>query len=186
MTSLPTGWPGRALALSLACLALGTVYVTLVVPLLDLYSERAMRLDASRLLLQKLNAAAGELPALRARVAELTATVHNEKLTLEGGSDGVASAVLQGHIEELAAVAGVTIRSTESLATEAHSAYRRLGLRLSLSGPYDSLVKLLAEIEEATPPLLVDNLQIRSILQRPGFAPTSSLDASLDVYGLRI
>jgi hypothetical protein len=37
----------------------------------------------------------------------------------------------------------------------------------------------------ATPPLVIDNLQIRGVLRRPGTAAVSTLDAGLDVYGFR-
>jgi hypothetical protein len=41
--------------------------------------------------------------------------------------------------------------------------YRRIGLRYAVSGPYETLVKFLARLEMATPPLGIDNLQIRRI-----------------------
>ena len=62
-----------------------------------------------------------------------------------------------------------------------------------LSGPYETLVRLLAKLEAATPPLVVDNLHIQGGSARrpaagspatPGPA-TPALDAGLDVYGFR-
>jgi len=141
--SLTTGYQGRLLALLLLLLALGVVYLVVAAPLLELYAGRAAVLENRRMLVPRLKAAADELPELRASVAELRATAGARKVTLEGSSDAIASANLQSHIEELAASVGVTIGSTESLPVEVRGGYRAIGLRYTLSGPYETLVKLL-------------------------------------------
>ena len=79
----------------------------------------------------------------------------------------------------------MTIGSTESLPVEVRGDYRRIGLRYAVSGPYETLVKFLAKLEAATPPLVIDNLQIHGVLRRPGTPAASTLDAGLDVYGFR-
>src|SRR5260370_31451187 len=137
------------------------------------------------MLLPRLKALAAELPELRMRAAELHDTVRARKVMLDGASDAIASASLQSRIEELAASVGATIGSVESLPAEARAGYRRVGLRYVLSGPYESLVKLLAKLEAATPPLVIDNLHIHGVLRRPGTPAAAGLDAGLAVYGLR-
>jgi general secretion pathway protein M len=133
----------------------------------------------------RLKAAADELPELRARVADLRTTAGTAKVTLEGSSDAIASANLQSHIAELAASVGVTVGSTESLPVETRGGYRRIGLRYTLSGPYETLLTFVAKLEAATPPLVVENLHIHGVLRRPGTPAASALDAGLDVYGFR-
>jgi hypothetical protein len=182
---LPTGWQGRLLALSLLLVTLGGAYLLVVSPLLDLYEERAALLEDRRLLLPRLRATADELPALRDRVEQQRAAAGNRKITLEGASDAIAAATLQSRIEELATSVGVTIGSTESLPVEARSGYRRIGLRYVLSGQYETLVKFLAKLEFATPPLVIDNLHIHGVLRRPGTPAASGLDAGLDVDAYR-
>jgi general secretion pathway protein M len=187
---MPTGQRGRLLALSLVLLLLGGLYFLAVAPLVDLYRGREAGLENGRMVLPHLQAAAAALPALRAQVAELRAAARTRKVTLDGASDAIASANLQSRIEGFAVSLGATIGSTESLPSETTDGYRRIGLRFALNGPYDTLVKLLAKIEEATPPLIVDNLQVHGVLRRPGLPPGPgsdlSLDAGLDVYGFRI
>ena len=183
--TLPTGRRGQLLALSLLLVALGCVYLLVVSPVLNLYSERAAMLEDRRMLLPRLRATAAELPALRTRVEELRAAAGTRKVTLDGASDALAAAALQSRIEELAASVGATIGSTESLPVETRSGYRRIGLRYVLSGPYETLVKFLAKLEAATPPLVIDNLHIHGVLRRPGTAAAAGLDAGLDVYGYR-
>jgi general secretion pathway protein M len=182
---MPTGRRGRLLALSLIFVALGGAYLVLVSPLLDLYADRAAVLENRRMLLPRLQAAADELPGLGTRVEQLRAAAGSRKITLEGASDAIAAAALQSRIEELAASVGATIGSTESLPAEARSGYRRIGLRYVLSGPYETLVKFLAKLDAATPPLVIDNLHIHGVLRRPGTPAAAGLDAGLDVYGYR-
>jgi hypothetical protein len=173
------------LALSLLLVTLGAAYLLAVSPLLDLYADRAALLEDRRLLLPRLRAAADELPALRERVEQLRNAAGSRKITLEGASDAIAAATLQSRIEELATSVGATIGSTESLPVEARSGYRRIGLRYVLSGQYETLVKFLAKLESATPPLVIDNLHIHGVLRRPGTPAAAGLDAGLDVYAYR-
>jgi general secretion pathway protein M len=183
--SLPTGRQGQLLALLLLIVALGGIYLLAAAPLLDFYAGRAAVLEDARMLVPRLKAAADELPVLRARVAELRARAGTRNVTLEGASDAIASANLQSHIAELAASVGVTIGSTESLPAEVRGGYRRIGLKYALSGQYETFVQFLAKLEAATPPLVIDNLQIHGVLRRPGAPAASGLDAGLDVYGFR-
>jgi hypothetical protein len=185
LAALPTGRQGQLLALALLLAALRAIYLFVAAPLLEFYAERAAAVENARMLVPRLKAAADELPGLRSRAAELRATASTHKVTLDGSSDAIASANLQSHIAELAASAGVTIGSTESLPAEVRGGYRRIGLRYALSGPYEVLVKFLAKLEAATPPLVIDNLQIHGVMRRPGTPAASALDAGLDVYGFR-
>jgi general secretion pathway protein M len=182
--ALPTGRQGQLLALALLLAAVGAIYLFAAAPLLELYAERATAVENAHMLVPRLKAAADELPGLRARAAELRAMASTHTVTLGGSSDAIASANLQSHIAELAA-AGVTIASTESLPTETRDGYRRIGLRYALSGPYETLMKLLAKLDAATPPLVVDNLSIHGVMRRPGTPAASALDAGLDLYGFR-
>ena len=185
LAALPTGRQGQLLALALLLAALGVIYIFAASPLLEFYAERAAAVENARMLVPRLTAAADELPGLRARAAELRPAASTHKVTWEGSSDAIASANLQSHIAELAAAAGVTIGSTESLPAEMRGGHRRIGLRYALSGPYETLVKFLARLDAATPPLVVDNLSIHGVMRRPGTPAASALDAGLDVYGFR-
>lgn len=182
---MPTGRPGRLSALILLLISLAGFYLLAIDPLLDFYAQRQAVLEQRRMLFPHLKAAAEELPGLRARASELRAAANNRKVTVEGASDAIASANLQSRIEELASSVGATIGSTESLPGEMRSGYRRIGLRYVLSGPYETLVKLLSVLEGATPPLVVDNLHIHGVLRRPGTPAAAGLDAGLDVFAFR-
>jgi general secretion pathway protein M len=186
---LPTGRRGQLLAVGLLLLVLATLYFLAVAPLFELYQQRAATIEDDRMLLPRLQAVADGVPSLRARVAELRAAARTRKVTLDGASDAIASANLESRIEGFASAVGATIGSTESLPAETHDGYRRIGLRIALNGPYETLVRLLGKLEEAVPPLVVDNLQVHGVLRRPGLPQSGNadvgLDAGIDVYGFR-
>ncbi|HEV2302036.1 MAG TPA: type II secretion system protein GspM [Stellaceae bacterium] len=182
---MPTGLSGRLLALTLFLVVLGSLYLLAAVPLVDFYAERAAALERREMLAPRLDALAAELPALRARLAALHAQAQTRKVTLDGSSDAIASANLESRIEALAVSVGATIGSTEALPAETRGPYRRIGLRVILSGTYETVVKLIAALEETNPPLVIDDLQLHGVLRRAGLPGPQGINGTLDVYGFR-
>lgn len=183
--SLPTGRTGQSLAVAILAAAIASVYLLIAVPLRDLYVERRAVLEDRGMLASRLVAAARELPALRARLVEQRATANTSKITLDGANDAIASANLQSRVEALATTLGVTLGSTEALPAVDRGGFRRIGLRIAVSGEYDSLVRLFGAIDASVPPLVLDNLQIRSVLRPAGVPGIAKLDAGFEVYGVR-
>jgi hypothetical protein len=174
------------LAVAILAAALGSAYLLIAVPLEDLYVERQAAWEERLMSASRLAAAARELPALRARLAELRATASTSKVTLEGANDAIASANLQSRVEALATSLGVSLGSTEALAAEDRGGFRRIGLRIAVSGEFESLVRLFGAIEaSAAPPLVLDNLHIRTVLRPAGLPGSGKLDAGFEVYGVR-
>lgn len=166
-------------------LVLATAYLLIVAPLLDTYSQRKALLADRQMMLPRLNRVVEELPRLRAQLAELQATANTRPIVLQGASDALASANLQSRIEELAGSAGATIGSTEALAAEDRTPYRRIGLRVAVNGTYDAIVRLLGSIEATTPPLVLGNLQIHGALRATSQPSGARLDAGFEVFGFR-
>src|SRR5438105_1884570 len=96
-----------------------------------------------------------------------------------------ATATHAHHAEGLAAGTSVEIGSREARAPENRGAYRRIGLRLAVSGQYESAVKLLSAIETAAPPLIIANLQLHGALRPRAEPSTASIDAAFEVFGFR-
>jgi general secretion pathway protein M len=184
--NLPTGSGGRPLALAILGLMLALLYLAIVSPLVDLYQAGEAKLADRQLLASRLARAAAELPALRTRLAQLQATGTARDIALEGASDALASANLQSRVEQLAAANGVTVTSTEAIPPEDRGRYRRIGLRLTLSGPYEAVVKLLAAVEEAQPPIVVGNLQMHGLVRAIEVRANHPLDTRFEVYGFRV
>lgn len=185
-TRMPTGALGRALALSVLFVLMGLAYVAVIVPLVDLYHGGEAALADRRLVLPKLERLAAEVPRLRTRIAALQAAGGNNEVTLDGASDALASANLQSRLEQLAAANGVSIASTEALPAENRGSYRRIGLRAAVNGSYEGIVKLLGAMQEATPPLILADLQVHGLFRTVAARTSYALESRFEVYGLRV
>jgi general secretion pathway protein M len=183
MAALPTGRQGRVLALGLLVLAAIVLWLGVATPLMDFYDARTAKVTQRAALAARMADLAGELPELQTRAAAVPA--NNGAATFDGATDALAGATLQSQLQSLAAAAGATLSSTETLTAEPAGPYRRIGVKLSISAPLPVLVQLLAQIEQSRPPMLIDDLQIHgSPIVLPGVT-ASALDVGFTVYGFR-
>ena len=160
MTGLPTGARGRTLAVAILLLVLAAAWLAVAAPLLDWHARRSDMLMRERTLAARMESVAATMPQLRVQAEGVSAGPAPRAL-LEGTSDSIAGAALQGQLDELVRGAGNSLASAELLPAEAAGAYRRIGLRLSLSGTWSGLIALFEAVESATPRMLIDDLQLR-------------------------
>src|SRR5262249_40610402 len=88
-------------------------------------------------------------------------------------------------VEELAAAASIAIASSESLPAENRPSYRRVGLRVTVSGDYDGIVKLLGAVETAAPPLITANLRVRGFLRSAAETANGRAEGGFEIYAFR-
>ena len=177
--SLPTGLPGRLLALGLTLLLLAAAWFATVQPVIDWYADRAANLDQRVRLARRMTEMTASVPVAANRAADPQAPA-----TLPGSSDAVAGADLQQRVQEMAAQAGATVTSTETLPAAAAGAYRRIGLHLSVNATWPVLVALLQAVGQASPRMLIDDFQVRGprLVVRPSEPP---LEVSFTLFGFR-
>jgi general secretion pathway protein M len=101
---------------------------------------------------------------------------------LAGETDAVAGAALQLLMQQMAIGAGTSLSSVEVLPAESVGGYRRIGLHVALAAPWPALVHLLQSIEQATPPMLVDDLRLHG---SPVANVALPMDASFTVLAFR-
>lgn len=159
IAALPEGGRGRLLALAMTATALAVVWVGCLQPWINWHASRAEALEQRRLLLQRMTALAARLPELQRQSSGERAPV---AALLEGQSDAIAGAALQSQVQRMAAGAGAELNSMEMLPAEQRSAYRRIGLRVTTAAPWTILIELLRAIEQGSPRMLVDDLQLRA------------------------
>ena len=101
-----------------------------------------------------------------------------------GASDPLAAAFLQQRIEELATKAGVRVGSEEILPGQAERDLRAISVRLTMTGPFRSVVALLLALAQNETPMVVDELLMRG---PPGKTDAEDLpvDANLTVTAYR-
>ena len=182
---LPTGRRGRLLALGLTVAVLGALWLGVAAPLIEWHALRAEQVQARRALARRMAEIAETLPELRdqARLAAASGRASGEA-TLDGASDAIAAATLQGRLQEMAARAGAPLTSAEALPGEAAGAWRRVGVRVAVSAPWPAVVRLLQTVNTASPRMLVDDMQLRAppLLLRTGARP---MDAGFTVFAFR-
>ena len=184
-SALPTGARGRILALGLALLAALAVWLGVVAPVLDWYESRQETLHRQQAIGRRMAALVQTLPRLQADAdaAAARGAARREAL-LDGATDAVAAAGLQQRLDEMAGRAGLRIGSAEVMPPEPAGAFHAIALRLSISAPWPALVGLLQAIAAAETPLLVENLQIRSLVQNPNDS-NSPIEVTFSVIGYR-
>ena len=188
MTALPalsTGVRGRLLALALALLAVLLLWIGVAAPLLGWFDAREETLRRQQAIGRRMAALVQTLPALQAAAAAASARgAGRREALLDGGSDAVAAATLQQLLDEMAKRADLRIVSVEVLPPEQAGQYRAIAVRLNVSAPWPALVALLRAIATADVPMLVDNLQMRSMVRNT--ADTEwPIDVTFNVIGYR-
>jgi general secretion pathway protein M len=183
VTTLPDGRRGQLLAGGLALLVVFAVWLGVVAPVLDWYSERADGLEALRLRAAREAALIETLPALRAEARTSAGTPTRQ--VLAGSTDAIAGATLQEQVQTMATAANAQLTSIETLPGEQNGAYRRIGVRLELSAQLAVVIALLKSVEEAQPGMLVDDVRLTATPVGPMNAQLP-LDCAFTVYAFRI
>lgn len=184
MRQLPTGRTGQVIALLLLALVAAVIWLGVAAPLLGWHAERADALERRGALARRMGQLAASLPALEQQDKAAGQAGPAPVAVLDGASDPVAAAALTQTLQTIATSVGASLSSTEALPAEPRGAYRRIAVRATVNAPYAVLAGLLRSIEQASPRLLADDLQVvgnRGFI-RDAAAP---LQASLVVMGFR-
>ena len=190
---LPIGRPGRILALGLLMLVLAASWVGIVSPLLDWYDARAAQQDQRALLARRMTLMASTLPELQRSANPGAGTVAETGATpaalVDGATDAIAAATLQEQLQAMAARVGAPLSSAETIPATPAGAYRRISLHVTLRAPWPVLVRLLQSIEQASPSMLVDDLQLHGArvpaIPLPGAPVDQPLEAAFTVIAFR-
>jgi hypothetical protein len=174
---LPSGRAGQMLALGVLGVALLALWLGAGAPLRDWYADRAERLDQQRLLVAHMTEVAAALPELTGQAGAGALAVRIDE------TDALIAAGLQQRLMHLAAEAGTEIASAETLPPEQTAGLKRIRLRVAMRAPLPQLLKLLRAIETDTPPLLIDDLDLRADAAPDPDSP--ALEARFSVITLR-
>ncbi len=182
--TLPDGQRGQALAVALTVLFAALLWLAVGAPLVDLYADGQAELAQRRTLVAHMGELAASLPELRQAAQARPGSQAGQVTTLQGATDAVAGAALQERVQALASGAGISLASLETLPAEQRGPYRRIGLRISAVSEWPGLVALLQAIEQATPAMVLDDVELRgpAIANRP---PNTPLRATFTLYAFR-
>lgn len=182
--ALPTGRRGQIVALGVTVLMAMVVWLGVLQPLLTWHDNLTQAADNREAVLQRMTALVETLPELR-RQAEAEAEAPTTASLLAGASDALAGAALQTRVRELAAQSDASLTSTETLPAEAAGGFRRIAVRISTSVVWPVLVRLLDGLSQASPRMLVDDVQLRAGVAAVGGDATVPLTVTLTVFAFR-
>lgn len=184
-TSLPGGRRGQALALALTIVVGASFWVGIATPLIEWHANRSDLLAHQRMLARHMAEMADRLDELRRQAAGAAATGPPALAIFAGDSDAISGAALEGQVHDLAESSGASLTSAEVLPAQPNGAYRRIGLRVEVyASDWPIIVRLLRSIQQATPRMLVDDLQIHAMPRR-NKEEGPPIDASFTVFAFR-
>lgn len=184
MNPLLTPRLSRLLALALLLLAIAVPYLVIVRPYLEtLREDRESLAEALSLRDRYLSVAAAG-----AAVDGWRQTLSEEgdgAAYLQGASEALVSADLQNRVKTVVQGNGGVLNSTQILDAASEEGFRRVAVRVRMSGGSEALYKVLYALETERPFLFVDNIDInaRSMRAREGQAETIELMVSFDLFG---
>ena len=188
MTPVMSPGRSRALALGILGIVLGTAWLGVTRPLLRAYAAQQREIVRTAELIDDFSRIVAERPALEQRRQALTDAEAAQRLTLAAESDGVAAAGLQRLIKAAVEKAGGSLQSTQVKAARPDGGFRRVGLRVQMTGTVEALRQTLLILEASQPLIYGEGLELRARQQQRSNGKTvvedRTLEIRLDVYGL--
>jgi Tfp pilus assembly protein PilO len=162
---------------------LSLVYLGVVVPIIDYRKSVAEEIAEGQERLEQAERFVGALDGLRAERDELKQRLDQARSRLLPGTTGaIGAAALQERVNTVAGQRGITVQSTQVMREEEVEPFRKVAVRLTLSGELKELAGFLSELENGPQALRVPFMEI----SRRGAAVAGkprSLSVSLEVTG---
>ena len=183
----------RQLLAVLILLATVSLLLWLVIgPLLSRFQSDEEVIAGLQQRLQVYQRLVAELPAQEARLAELKRSDPVTRLVIAETRPALASAELQQQIGQLIGTIGAQVISTQILSLEdTESPLPAVGIKVHLRGETEQLVRLLYELANHEPLLLVENIVVlsnprvdmRRMRRAADLKVVPSLDITFDLKG---
>jgi general secretion pathway protein M len=183
----------RQLLAVLILLAVVSLLLWLVIgPLLSRFQSDEEVIAGLQQRLQVYQRLVAELPAQEARLAELKRSDPVNRLVIAETRPALASAELQQQIGQLIGTIGAQVISTQILSLEdAEAPLPAVGIKVHLRGETEQLVRLLYELANHEPLLLVENIVVlsnprvnmRRLRRAADLKVVPSLDITFDLKG---
>jgi general secretion pathway protein M len=183
MSLLASRAGNRALALLLLLAVLLLAWSAVVAPLVGLTTERLGEITMLSERLATLRGAISRIPALQQQAAALRARFEAEGGLWTGSSETFVATSMQAKLRDAVTAGQGRIRSTSQLRGTDEAGLRTVRVRVVIDGTLETLVRTLAAIQTARPPMFVDNLSVTApanvAADKP---PVLALDAEVIGY----
>ena len=170
----------RALALTILVALVGLVYVTVVQPVIDDYTETSQSIDQMSGLLQRYRRIAANLAPMQAQLTRIQQQPGAKDGFFTGVNDTLVAAQLQGKLRSAVEAARGELKSTQVLPPEDDGKMRRITVRGQLVSTLGAIQRVIYDLEAASPYLFIDNLNMR-VRPMERRAESADMDPILDV-----
>jgi len=157
-----TPWISRLTAVLLLIAAVAVPYLFIAEPIIVGYGETDRAIAETRDQLSHFQRLAAMQPVLARQLEQTEAQQTSQGLYLSGGTDALAAAGLQDRVSAVVEGKGGTLRSLQPMPGIDEQGFRRITLRVQMTGTIEALFETLYALEVGTPVLFVENLDIQS------------------------
>lgn len=178
----------RWLAVSLLIVVIGLFYVVAVMPVLAIADNYQESIDDLEFRLERDKRLALQKDSVLKQVKEIKKQQASSNNFISRESTALASADLQKKVKSTITEAGGDLTSTQVIPGREEERFVRIGIKVRMSGNVEVLKSVLYELEAATPMLMIDSLNIRSVKRRRNrktrrLEPSDKLNINFEVIG---
>jgi Tfp pilus assembly protein PilO len=176
-------WERYTIAGLAAAVGLYVLYAGVVEPVLHYRQALAQEVEDGQEELERGARFVAAADALRAERDDVKRRLEREQARLLPGDSGtLAAAALQERVNAIAAAKGITVQSTQVMREEVVEPFRKVAVRLTLSGELRPFVELLKELEYAPQQqLAIPFLEVSRRGAVPGAKGPRTLSATMEV-----
>lgn len=178
MTLTLSPFTRKFLALALLIGVLALLWLVMAKPIEDKFKSYEEGIAHSERLLTRYRQASGERELLEARLEHSREVDSSRGGFLQGDNAELVAASLQSDVKAVIARGGGQLRSIQVLADTEETKFRKVAIRVSMSGSTEALRDILYDLETANPYLFIENIDVRA---RP--SRRNELQVRFDVYG---
>ncbi len=153
-------WASRMAALIILMMAGVTLWLTLAQPLINSCFEHLNSISRSQAVLAKYQGLASMRGQIDANLQKLQAEQDSEGRLLTGGSVQLVGAKLQNRMKELIEAENGNLTSMQVLPVQEEKGFQRISMAVNLTAPITSLQKIFYAVENQSPYLFIENLQL--------------------------
>lgn len=185
MTPLVTPRLSRLLAVAILVALIAVPYLGIVRPYIETLRAGRETLADTAALRDRYLAFAAAGAAITGWTKTLPDDGDDGAAYLQGASEALVSADLQNRVKTVVQGSGGVLNSTQILDPTIEEGFRRVAVRVRMSGGSEALYKVLYVLETERPFLFVDNVDInaRSMRAAGGQGETIELMVSFDLFG---
>ena len=157
-----SGWMGRSAAVAILIVICAAAWFMLAQPLILSFFEHRESIARSQEMLAKYRALVSTTKDIDLGLRKLHAAQQSEDRLLKGASTQLVGAMLQNRLKEIIDVNKGSLTSIQVLPGRDEEGFKRIPLAVTLTASVESLQKILYMIEDESPYLFIENLELQS------------------------